>query len=225
MSTALADPTNPALPRPLPAPAHAEHRGYHRRYEVHAGGGRCQLQRVRVHIRYTCGGARIADYRQTYYEFFRFDDDQQSLIDTHDFDLVRDGWRQSVIVDLVRRNLAEGMPMPTGEAALRVCKQFSIAPGVVRDDAARELRPGAWFGLLAAGPSGPSRTRLSIARGDGSIAVIDELPPCPPGYDVRGSGSFATSEGGRAFECYRYRFANLTGRFADRGAYLPHRIA
>jgi hypothetical protein len=214
-----------ALPRPLPVPDHARHRGYHRRYEVHARGGRCQLQQVRVHIRYLCGGERVADYRQTYSEFFRFERDDASLVDTHDFDLARDGWRQSVIVGLVRRHRAEGTALPTGEAELDVRKQFSIAPGDVRGDAGAELRPGATFGLLRDGPGGPSRTRLTIARGDGLPVVIDDLPSCPPGYPVQGTGSFATSRGGRAFEHYRFRFANLTGRFADRGGYHPIRIA
>ena len=213
------------LPRPLPVPDHTEHRGYHRGYEVCARGGRCQLQRVRVHIQYTVAGVRVADYRQTYYEFFRFDADDASLVDTHDFDLARDGWRQSVIVGLLRRHRAADASMPAGEARLRVCKQFTIGEGVVADDAGRELQAGAMFGLLASGPSGPSRTRLKIARGDGSVTVLDDLPPCPAGYPVQGSGYFATSRGARAFECFRYRFANLTGRFADRGAYLPHRIA
>jgi len=213
-----------ALPRPLPVPDHAEHRGYQRRYEVHARGGRCQLQRVRVHIRYTSAGRTVADYRQTYYEFFRFDADDASLVDIHDFDLSRDGWRQSVIVDLVRRHRADGVAMPAGEAGLQVAKQFTIAAGDVDGDAGEPLRPGASFGLLQAGPSGPSRTRLTIARGDGSCAVIDDLPVAPAGYPVQGTGSFATPDGGRAFECYRYRFANLSGRLTERGAYRAHTL-
>ena len=225
MTEAFTDYPMRVLPQPLAIPAHAQHRGYHRAYAVHARGGRCQLQRVRVHIQYSCGGERIADYRQTYYEFFAFDSDEAHLVDTHDFDLARDGWRQQVLVDLVRKRRAPGSPMPAGEIELHVCKQFSIAPGEVSGSAARELTPRASFGLLAQGPSGPSRTRLKIARGDGTWAAIDSLPPCPAGYPVQGSGSFATDNGGRAFECYRYRFANLTGRFTDRGTYVPHRIA
>jgi len=195
-------------------------RGYWRDYAVGADGGRCQLQRVRVHVRYHCGDALLADYRQTYYEFFAFERDDAALVDTHDFDLVRDGWRQAVIVALLRRHGVDRALLARGAPRLTVHKQFTIAPGQVRDAAPRELRPGAAFGMLAAGPSGPARASLRVAAGAG-WRRLDDLPPCPAGYPARGVGTFATRRGHRAFERYRHDFASLAGAFVDRARYTP----
>ncbi|MEZ6037389.1 MAG: hypothetical protein R3F29_07910 [Planctomycetota bacterium] len=246
MSPTLAQAPAPAAfpaPRPHGAPptAAALQRGYRRDYEVRAPAGTGLLQRVRVHIRYRCGGQVLVDYRQTYFEFFRFRHGEPSLIDTHDFDLSRDGWRQAGIVALVRRHRAPGCPLPSGEPVVDVQKQFTIAVGEVVDARLREHRPGAWFGLLASGPGGPSRTVLRIARGDGTTVTRDDLRPCPPGSPIAGHGVFATdsppaptcptpgsadesaatSGGWRAFEHYRHHYANQLGVFADRGGYVP----
>lgn len=190
--------------------------GYRRDYRVSAAAGRCQVQRVLVRIRYLVAGRLVADYRQRYAEFFAFDTDDGALIDTHDFDLMRDGWRQSVIAGLVRAGRGRDAASLRGEARLCVHKQFTIGAGVVRDVEPRELAPGARFGLLLDGPSGRSRTRLSIARDDGTWSHRDDLPPCPPGYPVAGRGAFASGRRARAVEVFHYRFATLAGRFADR---------
>jgi hypothetical protein len=213
-ATAGPTPVAPATPPPLRV-------GYGRAYRVRADDGRCQLQRVRVHIRYQSGGVVWADYRQCYWEFFRFDDDGAAATDVHDFDLMRDGWRQSVIVGLVRQH---GPAAATaGEATLEVKKQFVIGAGSVRDAAPVEVAPGAWFGLLAAGPDGPTRSVLRIARGDGTSHTIDTLAACAADVPVGGRGRFAAGPRHRAFELYQHDFANLTGRFRDRGGYVSNR--
>ena len=206
------------------------HHGYHRAYTVHAAAGLCQLQRVRVHIQYHCGRELLADYRQTYYECFAFDHEQASVVDTHDFDLMRDGWRQSVISGLLKQHRATGASQASGEPRLSVKKQFLLGKGLVEDGAARQIHPGAHFGLLANGrasvngPSNPSNTSLRIARGNGTWHTIHTLPACPAGYEVAGTGTFLTSSGLRAFEHFRFRFASMAGTFNDRGQYTPHCI-
>lgn len=205
-----------------PAEQRELRRRYHRAYTLTGAGAPCLVQRVRVHIKYHSGPELCADYRQTYYEFFQFDRPDAQLVDTHDFDLMRDGWRQSVIQGLLKQHRAPTQPKPSGEPLLTVHKQFVLAAGEVHDARPREIRDGAHFGLLAIGPSGPSRTTLRIARGDGSWHTIHSLPPCPAGYPVAGTGTMTSKQGWRAFERYRFAFATLAGAFVDRGSYLPH---
>ena len=64
----------------------------------------------------------------------------------------------------------------TGEPRLTVKKQFVIAPGLVHDASPHRIQEGAYFGILASGSNTPSKTKLHIARGDGSWHTIDTLP-------------------------------------------------
>ena len=151
------------------------------------------------------------------------------MVDTHDFDVVRDGWRQSLIRSLVQRHRDPAMSPPDGEPTLSVKKQFTIAAGSVRGAQPTKLAPGIQFGCLTRGPSGASRSRLRIARGDGSWVRIRGLPHGPAGYGLAGTGTFDRTAalrtiGFRAFEHFHYRFARLHAHFADRGGYRPQAI-
>lgn len=227
-TTATATALRPQCPKLIAGPDAGPARGlgYRRRYRIEAAPGACLVQRVRTHIRYLVGSVPWAEFRQTYHEFFAFDADAPAdahVVDLHDFDLVRDGWRQAVILGLVRRHLAPGASGPTGEAELHLCKQFVLAPGEVRDAAPRRFGPGVTFGVCADGPSGPSGATLRLRRGDGTWTDAQPMAPGPAGFAVAGRASFATSPRLGAFECFRYHFASLAGRLADRGTYLPHR--
>ena len=197
-------------------------RGYRRAYVVRGENGACQLQRVRVHIRYRVGRELLADYRQTYWEFFQFGADDQRARDVHDFDAERDGWRQQVLWRLIDRHRARRRP--DGEPILTVKKQFLIGAGEVRGAAPRPVRGGGAFGFLREAEGAPSRAVLRIARGDGTWRRVTGLPACPPGFPIAGRGRFAADAGHRAFEHFHYRFARQVGTFSDRAAYRPSPI-
>ncbi|MCB9877488.1 MAG: hypothetical protein H6835_07805 [Planctomycetes bacterium] len=209
---------------PLAAAA-APRTGYCRCYRVALLPGECLLQRVRVHVRFVQGGQRLADFRQTYYEFFAAPagpgEGPVHAIDVHDFDLLRDGWRQAVIVGLVREQRRGGPALPRGEAVLDVRKQFLLGHGDVVDDAGVIVDGGARFGLLRGGPGGASGTVLRIRDGAAAFREITSLCPGPRGHRVAGTGTFTAARGLRAFEHFRYRYANQTGTFSDNGGYLP----
>lgn len=206
-------------------------RGYRRCYRLQLQPGECLLQRVRVHARYRQGNRCVADFRQTYYEFFAAPHDADRpthAIDVHDFDVLRDGWRQAVIVGLLRDGRPGALALPPGEATLVVKKQFVLGPGRVltdaghADDAAGEpVDGGARFGLLLRGPGGASRARLRLRGRDGDWRDAATPAATPPGHVVAGTGIFLAARGVRAFEHFLYRYATQTGSFSDNGGYRP----
>ena len=53
------------------------------------------MQQVRCRIHFTVADELVADFRQVYTECFVFDSADSVIVDTHDFDLWRDGWRKA----------------------------------------------------------------------------------------------------------------------------------
>ncbi|MCK5941784.1 MAG: hypothetical protein KAI24_07445, partial [Planctomycetes bacterium] len=214
--------TDGAAPEAVTTRAHGlvRSRGYRRAYRVRASAGACQLQRVHVRIRYRVGGHDLATFDQLYHEFFRFEaPDAGPLMDVHDFDVVRDGWHPGSFLGLVDRHRVARRP--DGSPELIVGKRFVIGRGAVTGDAAVELEDGASFGFLASAQGRRSATRLRVARGDGTFATFSDLPPCPDGFPVAGSGTRRPGPTFTACERFRYRFAHLLGDFVDRGGYRP----
>lgn len=224
MTAALA----PPAPRPLAAVTALTGGGYRRRFELSAAPGSCLLQRVRTRIRYVEGRTLVAELRQTYWEFFRFPaDPEATVVDTHDFSVRRDGWRQAAIRALVRRH--GGSPdaaVRGGAPVLTVTKSFLLAAGTVTGESAQPVDGGTEFGFLTTGDRGErSRTSLLVATDDPTAPHHVDLEPCPPGYPVAGTGHFTVSAGHAATERFRYHFASLAGRCRDRAGYRATSIA
>jgi hypothetical protein len=198
-------------------------RYYRRVYALQGDRGTCLLQRVGVHIRYRCGSRVLVDYRTSYCEFFTFERDGTTVLDLHDFDAVRDGWRQAAIDALLRRHAPHAAHKYKGasdEPQLEVVKTFALGFGTVEGAQSQPVADGVTFGFVAFGatPAAPARLRLSI---DENLPPID-VPgrsPCPPGTTITGSGAFTSDCGWRAVEHFRYRFACLVGSLRDREGY------
>lgn len=208
---------------------------YARRYRISGASGQCLLQRVAVRIRFAHGEHCVAKYRQTYYEFFQFDRSDDTAIDVHDFDYMRDGWRQAVIAQLFRQHglSAQALQSVPGERVLTVQKSFYLAPGEVVNTQPHVVAGGARFGLLAHGPDGPSRVAMQLCRPDtaklpsANCIEIAGLPKSPAGFAIAGEGQFTCGRAGQTggqtgwqtTECLQLHFATLTDSTSGAASY------
>tara|TARA_R110002072_G_scaffold46591_10_gene129248 strand:+ start:292421 stop:293179 length:759 start_codon:yes stop_codon:yes gene_type:complete len=193
---------------------------YSRRYLVTGLPGQCLLQRVSVHITYARGEHKLADYRQTYYEFFEFDGTGQSATDLHDFHYSRDGWRPAVLNKLFRHHTPgdpgvrdhNRNPLQTvaGDPVLTVTKRFLLGPGEVCATQPQEVTGGAKFGLLASGPDGPSRVCMKLTMPGHDPAHVSNLAATPRQFHVVGHGQFTQAHGWTTHEQMRFHYASFT---------------
>ncbi|HEX5052274.1 MAG TPA: hypothetical protein VFZ65_10910 [Planctomycetota bacterium] len=218
-------PTSHAVPQPELTASAGETNGtsYRRTYRLFGRAGTCLLQRVRVRIRYRSGTQVLVDYRGIYHEFFAFAQDGAVVVDVHDFDVVRDGWRQAAIEQLLRRHLPAGFVRSRkGIPRLDVHKAFTLGEGAVLGTRPIDVAPGVTFGFLESGHDGPSRVRLTVGAGpEMPRHAIAGLSPCPSRQTIAGSGTFVGRRGWRASERFHYSFACLSGSLRDRNGYRP----
>lgn len=217
-NTASMAPLRPTLQTAVPP---SDGRFYRRVYALQGNRGTCLLQRVGVHIRYRCGSRVLVLYRTSYCEFFQFERDGASVLDLHDFDVVRDGWRQAAIDALLRRHAPHvDYKANSGEPQVDVVKTFSLGFGAVEGVQPQPVADGVTFGFVALGatPAAPATLHLSVDENLPPIRVAGSSP-CPPGSTISGSGVFTSPVGWRAVEYFRYRFACLAGSLRDREGY------
>lgn len=217
---------------PAPLGGRATHpvtlgRSYRRAYTLRGGRDTCLLQRVSVHIRYRRGTHVVVDYRTTYFEFFQFEAEGATVLDVHDFDVVRDGWRQAAIDALLRRHLPTAdHSTARGEPHLDVVKTFALGFGAVQGAQAQPVAEGVRFGFVTFGATRAPRNAflsgatLQLSPGENQPPIhVPGHSPCPPGSTICGTGVFTSRTGWRAIEHFRYRFACLAGSLRDRAGY------
>jgi hypothetical protein len=203
---------------------------YSRRYLVTGLPGQCLLQRVSVHITYARGEHKLADYRQTYYEFFEFDGTDQSATDVHDFQYSRDGWRPAVLNKVFRHHTPgepgvrdhNRNPLQTvaGDSVLTVTKEFLLGPGEVHAAQPQQVAGGAKFGLLATGPDGAARVRMELTMPGHEPAHVSNLAATPPQFHVVGHGQFTQARGWTTHEQMQFHYASFATATTGPAAYV-----
>ena len=222
--------TGEQAPGPVAGPAARSGnlgRFYRRAYTLRGQRDTCLLQRVSVHIRYRRGAHVVVDYRTTYFEFFQFEAEGATVLDVHDFDVVRDGWRQAAIDALLRRHLPTAdRTTARGEPHLDVVKTFALGFGTVQGAKVQPVADGVKFGFVTFGATRAAQNAfqsgatLQLSPGENLPPIhVPGHSPCPPGSTISGTGVFTSRTGWRAIEHFRYRFACLAGSLRDRAGY------
>lgn len=217
----IAAATHAILPRPVLRPWSAQRSGYLLHYELHSDQPECIVQQVGVQIVFSQGNQWLVSYRSRYYEFFELLEAGRSVVDRHDFDLVRDGWSQAAIEELRCRWLSpEMLRTSSGTVCLRVQKTFVLGRARVAGVSPAELSPGVRFGFLGSlGGSAPRARILLYAGGKRRPLEIPNVTPWPSWAKAAGSGSFSAQNAWKAQERYRYDFACLSGSLQEVSGY------
>jgi len=215
------------LPKPVELPRQPIRSGYLRHYEFRAERPECLIQSVAVQIVYYLGDQWLVAYRSRYHEYFELAGDGVAVIDRHDFDVVRDGWRQAAIEELRRKWLPpQCRPKLAGRARLVVRKNFVLGRGQVVGGQPTEIAAGVRFGFLAQQCGRNARARILLHAGAASAPVeLLDVSPLPTRDTAAGSGLFIAPHGWRACERYRYDFACLSGSLQEDPGYRSTHLA
>jgi len=200
---------------------------YGRRYAMTGSTGQCLVQRVSVRIHYSRGPHTLASYRQTYYEFFQFDQDEQSIVDVHDFDYSRDGWRPAVLTNLFKHHGIEpgALRGVAGDPVLKVTKTFVLATGTVRGALPQHVAGGGKFGILEGGPDGPSRVEMRLKMPGSPAVAVAGLAAYPRHLPASGQGYFADAVAWRTSEHLRLHYASNSASVAGAPTYRQARLS
>lgn len=229
MTAKTADDATVAL-RPEPIDDAADRRApragqYRRLYRIAGRAGQCLVQRVCVRIRYAIGNQTMFGYRQSYAEFFSFEESDGAITDVHDFHYHRDGWSAAVMAKLCQRYLPHSHALHRGTPTLRVSKRFLLAPGEVTGTAPHRLAAGGAFGILDRGPGGPRSVALRVMTPGADAACVTDLATSPRAFTAAGRGRFTSRSGWRTTEHLHFDYATNSSRTSGANRYVRQALA